>query len=183
MRNRTTLELLLERIGPREAKRGLSKLTPDITRDSYIAEVRHYKKSVKIVTGEANSQLFERLGLAQAVKDGFLRGGSNTFQFVFHKDDDMKVAQAAFQVENKELVSLKSEFPERVHIYWSPIRPRQHYAVIDDGKKAILEEPNHVGGAPFWATIVFDESRAKDWANRFNEYVEHCVELEFAHPR
>lgn len=179
MKHRTTLELWLDRIGPKEAKKALSKRTPELTRDTYVAEIRAYRKSVKIVTGEANSKLFNRSDLSQAVEDGFLREDDNTLQLVFHKDNDIKVAQVIFERENHEIVNLKHKFPERVHIYWSPIRPRQHYAVIDNGKKAILEEPNHVGGEPFWASIVFDESRAQGWANRFNEYIKHCVELTF----
>lgn len=182
MQFKSALELLLDNIGTREAKLGLSKFAPDITRESYVAQIKGYQKSLRIVTGEANSQLFDRQDLSQALKESFLNGNNKTLQFVFHKNNNMKIAQAEFQVQNKELVSLKLEFPERVHIYWSPIRPRQHYAVIDDGKKAILEEPNHAGGTPFWATIVLDESRVKSWINRFDEYIKYCVELEFESP-
>lgn len=175
------LDILLDNIGTKEARLGLSKLTPDETRDSYISHIVDFKKSVKIVTGEANSKLFDRRDLAQALREGLSLGNDRVFEFVFHKSDDKETAQAEFQAENKELVDLKLEFSDRVHIYWSPIRPGQHYAVIDNGKKAILEEPNHIGYKSFWATIVFDKSRAEGWAKRFDSYIEYCKpELEFA---
>lgn len=179
MQFKSTLELLLDIVGPREARLGLSKFTPEVTRESYVAQIKGYQKSIRLMTGEANSQLFNREDLLQVLGEGFLSGNGKTLQFVFHKNDDMKTAQEEFQVQNKGLVNLKIEFPDCVHIYWSPIRPRQHYAVIDDGKKAILEEPNHARGQPFWATIVLDESRARGWANRFDDYIKYCTELEF----
>lgn len=179
MQFKSALELLLDNIGPREARLGLPKFDPNITREEYIARIRGFQKSIKIVTGEANNQLFEREDLLQALRGGLSSGYDKTLQFVFHKNDDMKTAREEFQVQNKELVNLKLEFPDRVHIYWSPIRPRQHYAVIDNGKKAILEEPNHARGQTFWATIVLDESRAKSWENRFDNYIEYCRELKF----
>ena len=179
MQFKSSLELLLDNIGTREARLGLSKFTPDITRANYISQIVGYQKSIKIVTGEANSELFDREDLAQALRESLSNGNDKTLQFVFHKNDDMKTAQEEFRVQNKELINLSLEFPSCVHIYWSPIRPRQHYAVIDDGKKAILEEPNHIAREPFWATIVLDERRAKSWANRFDDYVTYCTELAF----
>lgn len=179
MQFRSALELLLDNIGSSEARLGLSKFTPDSTRDNYISHIMSYQKSIKIITGEANSQLFNRPDLARALRESLSNGNNKTLQLVFHKNDDIKTAQEEFQVENEELVNLRREFPNCVHIYWSPIRPRQHYAVIDDGKKVILEEPNHKGFEPFWATIVLDEGRAKNWAERFDDYIKYCRELEF----
>lgn len=179
---KSILELFLDNIGSNEARLGLSKFTPDITRESYISYIKNYQKSIKIVTGEANGQLFDRQDLAQALRESLSNGCNKNIQFVFHKNDDIKTAQWEFQVQNKELVNLQLEFPSCVHIYWSPIRPRQHYAVIDDGKKAILEEPNHEGLEPFWAAVVLNENRAKGWASRFNDYIEYCTELRFESP-
>ncbi|HEY54861.1 MAG TPA: hypothetical protein G4N91_01080 [Dehalococcoidia bacterium] len=177
---KSVLDILLDNIGTKEARSGLSKFTPDETRDSYISHVADFKKSVKIVTGEANGKLFDRRDLAQALREGLSSGNGRVFEFVFHKSNDEETAQAEFQAENKELVDLKREFPDRVHIYWSPIRPGQHYAVIDNGKEAILEEPNHIGNKSFWATIVFDKNRARGWAERFDEYIKYCKRLKFA---
>lgn len=177
---KSILDILLDNIGTKEAKLGLSKFTPDETRDSYISHIVDFKKSVKIITGEANSKLFDRRDLTQALRGSLSLGNGRTFQLVFHKSDDIKTARNEFQAQNEELVDLKLEFPDRVHIYWSPIRPQQHYAVIDNGKEAILEEPNHIGNKSFWATVVFDKSRAKGWSKRFDDYIKYCRELEFA---
>jgi hypothetical protein len=174
------LDILLDNIGTKEARLGLSKFTPDETRDSYVSHIADFEESVKIVTGEANGKLFDRSDLAQALRKRLSSGNGRTFQIVFHKSDDIKTARDEFQAQNKELVDLKRDLPDHVHIYWSPIRPGQHYAVIDNGREAILEEPNHTGYKSWWATIVFDKDRARGWSKRFDKFIKYCVELEFA---
>ena len=179
MEFKSSLELLLDNIGSAEAKQGLSRSTPEITRDSYIAQIRGFEQSIKIVSGEANSQLFDQFGLVQAIRESFRCHNWKTFHLIFHKSDDMLTAEEQFKVQNRNLLVLKLEFPDRVHIYWSPIRPRQHYLVVDDGVKAVLEEPNHERGKPFWATIVLNRERATSWAQRFDGFAKYCTELKF----
>lgn len=177
---KSTLDLLLETIGPPETRLALSKTDPEGTRDKYIEYIGSAYRSVKIVAGEANGKLFNRSSMATTLRS-FLSGSEHsTVDLVFHKHKDINVARGAFQVSNPELAKLKCEFPNRFSIYWSPIRPRQHYVVLDNGEKVILEEPCHEGLAPFWAAVVLDSSRGKEWADRFNDYVKYCKRLELS---
>lgn len=176
---RSTLDSALEIIGPSEVRVSLSRDDPESTREKYIEYIGSAVQSVKIVTGEANGNLFNRPGLRDALKTVLMQSKDTNLQFVFHKYDDLDAAKEAFQFNNNELVELQQSFPKQVQIFWSPIRARQHYAVVDNGKKVILEEPSHKGFSPFWAAVILDENRGKEWANRFDEYVKHCTRLEF----
>ena len=180
---RSALEVLLDRVAPKEARLGWPKTDAEATRANYVAQINGYRRSLKIVAGEANGKLFDRNDLAEVLRSGLMRSQFSTLQLVFHKHDAISEAKKAFEVDNAALLQLKLDFPKRVHLYWSPIRPRQHYAVIDDGDKAILEEPNHEPGQPFWATVVMNKNRAAGWSDRFDKYVQCCKELEFISSR
>lgn len=176
---KSTLEAVIDRISPQETRLALSKATPDISRGKYIEYISNADKSVKIVAGEANSKLFNRPALKNTLESMLSHNKESTFEIVFHKTNNADDAEKLFQIENKELFALKRKFGERVHIYWSPIRPRQHYAVLDEGKFVILEEPEHRKFAEFWAAVVLNPAQGKKWAARFNEYVDYCKELKF----
>jgi len=157
----------------------LSSRNPEQTRWKYINSIGEFKSSVKIVTGEANGKLFDRTELADALSNGLRENRNATVRFVFHKNEDKDTARQSFETENTHIMAVKRVFSERVHLYWVPLRPEQHYAVIDD-ETVILEQPNHRGGEPFWGKIVKDSNIALEWENRFDEYVKYCVELPFA---
>ena len=76
----------------------------------------------------------------EALKRTLQDNPDSTVEMVFHKDDDIGKAEIGFREENTHLLALKQEFPDRVHIFWTPKRPRQHYAVVDEGELAILEQ-------------------------------------------
>jgi len=178
---RSALELTLESIGLRESRNAISKEYPENARASYAIFISHSEGPIKIVAGEADTKLFERDDMISALR-GVLACTKATLSLIFHRYADKGVAEKSLAESNKRLISLKHEFDERVHLYWSPIRPRQHFAVItvNGGNEALLEEPNHEGEQPFWATPVYDKAEAKDWAVRFDKFVRGCKELEFA---
>ena len=182
MQWKSTLDSILETIGPPESRLALSKTDPESTREKYIEYIGSAHRSVKIVVGEANGKLFNQSALKDALKAVLSHSNESTVEFVFHKYDDIDRAKESFQINNAELVELKLEFPERTHILWSPIRPRQHYVVLDGGEKVILEEPSHKGFEPFWAAVVLDSERGKGWVDRFDKYIKYCRELNFEPP-
>ncbi len=151
----------------------------DKTREGYVDILKTAKHSIKIVAGEANNKLFDRTDFRAALKGTLDGDPDSTVALVFHKDPDMAMAKQGFVKDNPKLLSLKHEYGSRVHLSWSPVRPTQHYAVIDDGESAVLEQPNHTEMEPFWATVTTNPKRAKGWAARFDEYVRYCEELKF----
>lgn len=179
MRWESTLDSIIDAIGPLEARFALSKTDPETTREKYVGYVGNAKRSVKIIVGEANGKLFNQPSMGAALKSVLSRNENSVVEFVFHKYNNLDNAKEAFLVDNKEIVDVKRQFPKRTHIYWSPIRPRQHYAVLDEGEQVILEEPNHKGFEPFWAAVMLDQSRGTLWKDRFDDYIKYCRELVF----
>lgn len=182
MRWKSTLDSVIDAIGPPEARFALSKTDPETTREKYVEYIGNAKRSVKIVVGEANGKLFNRPSMGNALKSVLSSSENSIVDFVFHKYNNVDIAKESFLADNKEIAAVKRQFPKRTHIYWSPIRPRQHYAVLDEGEQVILEEPNHKGFEPFWAAVMLDQGRGTVWMNRFDEYIKYCRELTFDSP-
>lgn len=182
MRWKSTLESLIDAVGPPESRFALSKTDPEATREKYVEYIGNARRSVKIVVGEANSKLFNRPSMGDALKLVLSHSENSTVEFIFHRLNNVDTAKESFLASNEALVALKRQFPDRTHIYWSPIRPRQHYAVLDEGERVILEEPYHKGFEPFWAAVVLDQSRGKVWMERFDKYISYCRELTFESP-
>jgi len=177
---KSALQLLVDSVLVDSSSRMLPKLDPERTRASYVELVASARISVKIVAGEANHQLFDREDFGFAIRRILSDNPKSMVEFIFHKDNEFVVAKSAFQENNKQLYALKQEFPDRLHIFWSPKRPSQHYAVVDNGVLVILEQPSHPRNRPFWATVTYNMTRAKEWSERFDGYVTHCRELNFA---
>ena len=177
---KSALQILLDSVLIDSSSRMLPKLDPERTRASYVELVANARISVKIVAGEANHQLFDREDFGFAIRRVLSVNPSSTVELVFHKDNEAVAAKSAFKENNKHLYALKQEFPDRLHIFWAPKRPRQHYAVVDNGVFALLEQPSHPKNKPFWATVTSNMTRAKEWSKRFDEYVTYCRELQFA---
>ncbi len=159
----------------RQREQWLSSRTPEKTRETYIDAIGEFTKELKIVTGEANGKLFEKEGFAEAIERVFHQNPNAIFRLVFHKRDTEVQACKDFEEENSSLFDLKRRYPENVSIYWTPNRPRQHYAVIDN-RAVILEQPHHTSLQPFWATIVHDDKISTLWEERFDTYVSHLNE-------
>ncbi len=170
------LQLFIDPILEKPRDRKLSKVD-GLARNENIRLISSACKSVKIVAGEANRQLFNLEDFAIGLKTFLENNPDGTLQFMFHKDNDEKVAETLFKDENKLLVTLKQEFNDRVHVFWINKRPHQHYAVIDNGRLAILEEPDHPPNKPFDALITYDKSWAHKWSDRFDKYLNHCRDL------
>lgn len=177
---KSALQILVDSVLIDSSFSMLPKLDPERTRASYVELVANARISVKIVAGEANHQLFDREDFGFAIGRLLFDNPKSTVMFIFHKENEFGAAKRLFQEKNKQLYALKQEFPDRLHIYWSPKRPRQHYAVVDNGALAILEQPSHPRNKPFWATVTSNMTRAKEWSKRFDEYVTYCRELQFA---
>ena len=175
---KSALKLLIERSDTKKPGKWLRKGDPEAARLGYVQEIGCFSRSVKIVAGEANHKLFNRPDFIASLRYGLTKHPESNLKFVFHKADQLADAKFLFKQDNMELVTLKREFDDRVHIYWSPVRPLQHYAVIDD-EKVILEEPGHKPSVPFWAYVSTEVARAKDWEALFDEYVSYCEELSF----
>lgn len=158
----------------RQREQWLSSSKPDETRDAYIAAASSFSKELKIVTGEANGKLFDQKVFADAIKRVLHENQNAAFKLVFHKRDTEDEALRDFKVENQHFAALKDQYPKQVHIYWTPERPRQHYAVIDD-KIVILEQPRHTAFESFWATIIHDSKVSALWEKRFNTYISHLA--------
>lgn len=156
----------------------LSSRDPEHNRWQYIENIHGFNKSVKIVAGEANGKLFDRPEFANALKEGLKSHNDATVKMIFHKVDNIGEARSLFIENNKQMVELKKTFPDRVHIFWVPKRPKQHYAVKDEST-VIFEQPDHKPGKPRWGIIVQDPSLGHEWENRFDEYVGYCQELYF----
>ena len=174
----SALQLLIEHSDTKKPGKWLRKGEPEAARLGYVQEIKNFSRAVKIVAGEANHKLFNRPDFIASLRDGLAKNPESNLKFVFHKADQQEYAKLLFEQDNSELVTLKREFDDRVHIYWSPVRPLQHYAVIDD-EKVILEEPGHRPSTPFWAYVSTEAERAKDWEALFDEYVSYCDELSF----
>lgn len=162
--------------GALQREQWLSQKSPDESRKSYVDAVSKFTKELKIVTGEANSKLFDLKEFADAIDVVFSKEPEAVFKLVFHKNNSEAEALEDFKRNNTHFCELRAKYPERMKIYWTPKRPRQHYAVIDN-KVVILEEPNHPSSQPFWATIVKDEEISADWEKRFDTYVSHLQEM------
>lgn len=158
----------------RQREQWLSSSKPDETRDAYIAAASSFNRELKIVTGEANGKLFNQKVFADAIGRVLHDNQDATFKLVFHKRDAQDEALRDFRVDNPHFTALKKQYPEQVHIYWTPQRPRQHYAVVDD-KLVILEQPRHTAYGSFWATIIHDGKISALWEERFNTYVSHLA--------
>lgn len=162
----------------RQREEWLSQKKPDETRDAYINAASKFTTELKVVTGEANGKLFEKKEFTDAI-DRVLRKNINaTFKLVFHKRDTEAEALEDFRKENPLFTNLKERYPKQVHIYWTPKRPRQHYAVVDN-RLVILEQPHHATLEPFWATIIHDSEISTRWENRFDTYVSYLREMSF----
>lgn len=163
-------------VGRRE--QWLSSKQPDETRNAYIAASGRFTKELKIVAGEANGKLFNRAEFVESIESVLREHTEATFKFVFHKKASIDEARQHFAKDNGRLLALRGKYPEQVHFYWAPSRPEQHYAVIDE-ESVILEQPHHLAGKPFWATIIRDSDVATGWEKYFNEYVSFCSPMEF----
>lgn len=173
---KSALQLFIDPILEKPHECRLSKTDPEVARKEYVRLVSGACKSVKIVAGEANRQLFNRKDFVDGLKTFLTNNPDGTFQLMCHKDNDDGVAEALFKDQNNLLVTLKQEFNGRVHIFWINKRPHQHYAVIDDGRLAILEEPDHPPYEPFDALVTYDKSWAHKWSERFDKYLDHCLD-------
>jgi len=162
----------------RQREQWLSSRKPEETREAYVAVAGAFSSELKIVTGEANGKLFDRPDFASAIQRVFQNKPEAVFKLVFHKSDTEAEARVNFQRENPHFFALKEQYPERVHIYWTPLRPRQHYAVVDS-QVVILEQPDHVSLKPFWATIIHDSEISSLWEERFDTYCTHLTEMRF----
>jgi len=160
------------------AERWLSSRDAIVNRWAYIETIRDFGRTVKMVAGEANGKLFDREELVSALGEGLRENPQSTVHLVFHKTDDKNEATVAFEKENPLMVDLKNKFLDRVHIFWAPKRPRQHYAVVDD-ERVIFEQPNHAANKTWWGSVVENTVIAGEWAGRFDEYVKCCSELQF----
>lgn len=180
MQYKSALQFLLDQSNAKKPGSWFPKSDPKVAIEKYIEEIDGYEKSVRIVVGEGGRRLYDKTEFGVAVKEGLTNHPESTFTFVFHKDDDIERAKERFQREHRVIMSLKREFHNRVHIYWSPIRPEQHYAVIDM-RKVIVEEPHHISGDR-WAYAVSEPTKAKSWQERFDKYIEYCEELSFEFP-
>jgi len=177
MKYKSALQLFIDPILETPKDRRLFKSNTDATRRQYVELVSKANKSVKIVAGEANRQLFDREDFAIGL-DTFLQNNPDSeLQFIFHKDDDINIAKELFEEQNKSIVALKKQFSDRIHIFWIDKRPHQHYAVIDNGELAILEEPDHKPNEPFDALITQDKQWARKWSKRFDNYLYQCLDL------
>jgi len=174
---KSALQLFIDPILEKPRDRKLFKIDPEAARKEYVRLISSACRSVKIVAGEANRQLFERKDFVTGLKTFLRNNPDGTFQFMCHKDNNDKVAETLFKDQNKLLVALKQEFNDRVHIFWINKRPHQHYAVIDDGRLAILEEPDHPPNEPFDALVTYDKSWAHKWSERYDKYLDHCRDL------
>lgn len=156
----------------------LSSRDPEQARWKYIKSISEFKKTVKIVTGEANGKLFDRVELADGLREGLKANPDASIQLIFHKDENRDRACQIFEATNSHILAIKREFPLQVHLHWAAKRPNQHYAIIDD-KTTIFEQPNHPREEPFWGKIVKDSIIATEWETFFDEYIEYCPELTF----
>lgn len=174
---KSALQLFIDPIleKPRDYK--LAKTDPEAARKEYVKLTSGAYRSVKIVAGEANGQLFDRSDFVNGLRTFLRNNPDGTFQLMCHKANDRKVAETLFKDQNKLLVALKQEFKDRVHIFCLDKRPHQHYAVIDDGRLAFLEEPDHQPNEPFDARVTYDKSWAHKWSERFDKYLDHCRDL------
>lgn len=170
---KSALQLFIDPVLEKPLDRKLSKIDSE-AREEYVRLVSGAYKSVKIVAGEANSRLFDREDFATGLETFLKNNPDAILQLIFHKNNDAKVAEALFKDKNKLLFALKQKFNDRVHIFWINKRPHQHYAVIDDGMSAILEEPDHPKYKPFDALVTYDKSWAHKWSERFDKYLDHC---------
>ena len=102
-----------------------------------------------------------------------------TASFVVHIDDDMDTAKQTLENCCPGLIELKHGFPKQLSIRWSPIKPNQHYTVVD-GEKVILEEPHHRDDKQPWMYISdISPKLGEEWKRRFDEFSEYCIELAF----
>lgn len=62
---------------------------------------------------------------------------------------------------------------EFISIGWTPKRPRQHYAVIDQKMVALKDTEHHSQEQQPGLYISSDKKRAQDLGGRFNEYTQH----------
>jgi hypothetical protein len=174
MRFKSALQLFIDPIIEESPERELNRTNPKAAREEYIQLTSGANKSVKIVAGEANRQLFNEKAFVDGLRTFLSHNPKGTFKLICHKDDDRKVAEEMFKKQNKLLVDLKHDIKDRVQIFWVSKRPHQHYAVIDDGRLAILEEPDHKPFAPFDGLVTYDKNWAHEWSKRFDKYLDHC---------
>ncbi len=154
----------------------LSMRYPEVNRQAYIETIRDFNKGVKMVAGEANGKIFDQEEFFSVLREGLRENPEAQVSLVFHKEGDIDKARLAFEQDNPHLTNLKRQFPDKVHLWWAPKRPSQHYAVVDDNR-VLFEQPNHRRGKPWWGNIVMDSSIAKEWERRFDKYVGYCSEL------
>lgn len=171
---KSALQLFIDPILEKPRERELNRTNPSVARKEYIQLTSGANKSVKIVAGEANRQLFNQNAFVDGLRTFLRNNPEGTFKFICHKDDDRKVAEEMFKEQNDKLVVLKQEIKDRVQIFWVSERPHQHYAVVDDGRLAILEEPDHKPHAPFDGLVTYDKNWAHKWDERFDKYLDHC---------
>lgn len=107
----------------------------------------------------------------------------HSFSLIFHgiKKDHVEQAEFAealleakkiFMTDCPALVSLKKEFPDRVHIFWTSSRLHDHCVILAD-KMVFREDSNHPKNK-YPGIITFTEEKlVKAWAG----YADHIIEF------
>lgn len=95
---------------------------------------------------------------------------------IFNKDEEESKMMTLLREQNPNLLALVREY-DRLKLYWTPKRPKQHYA-ISDKRHLFFEEPDHPSGADRYTLFRYNDPKlGEEWEKRFDLYKGRCKEI------
>ncbi len=126
-------------------------------------------KNIKIVCGELSPLLFNDEKVLDAV-DWALSEGAE-IGIIFHRGNSAEEGLNRLRQTNPHFYERLLTKKERLTLYWSPIRMKQHFLAISNSG-VLLERPGtDKEQNDWWAYFVKDSKLAQKWLDKFEQYL------------
>ena len=142
----------------------------------FIYFVNRATKDIKLVCGELDPSFYDDPQIVDAFYNFLKSDKDRKIEFIFSKEsDNLKSACQDLLIENKNLfkaLNKLEDWTKQVFFFWSHMRPKQHYAIVDDDASAI-EEPDHKGRFDRFIKYFYDDSEINSFLKEyFTAYVD-----------
>ena len=137
----------------------------------FIKFLKKAKSKIDLVTGELDPSFYERPEVVDIVRK-FLQN-SGKVRVVYHGDkSEYSRARERFESKNGAWLKFKKDFPDRISIYWTPLRPSAHYAISDD--RHLFFEGLHEPYKDRECGFFYNEPElGQEWTANFESYISH----------
>ncbi len=162
-----------------ESYRVSSHYTMEYPRKEYLKCMGEAQRNIDIVCGEFDSIVYNTHRFIEKVRKLLESDGKITVIFNGNSKT-MNEAVGKIKSWNHNFMCMVSELEpsnrENVRFYWCPIRPKSHYAIIDDST-LVAEEEHGVGKPRDIYCFKEDPITAEDWENGFDKMKEFCKSI------